>query len=365
MKIVFFATRFAFEYSIELANSVLKQDSVKEVFLFLPGNNISKAQEKQISKDIKFIPFSLPGNKKVYASLTSMRTVVNQIKDINPDILHIQGSGDPYFWLFYHKIKKIPIIDTIHDAKPHPGFESFLKKFMISRATKNVKKWFIHGNILKDEFVKLHSIRHNDVLVIPKGHYGIFKNYTDEMFDEDEMNIVFFGNITKYKGINVLLDSVNPVIEKFPNAKFTIAGRTRKKDADSIDLSYLSNNKNFVLKNYRLTDKEVADLYQKATIIVLPYIEASQSGVLSIAFGFGKAIIATKVGALPEIIENNKTGILIESNNSEQLAEAIIKLLDNKSIRKELGTNALEYANAELSWDNIANMVVEVYQKVY
>lgn len=364
MRIVFFATRFAFEYSIELANNVFKHDKVNEVFLFLPKNKVSDVQLRQLSNDIVFFPFSLPGNKRIYASYVSMKSVVSKIRNINPDILHVQGSADPYFWLFHKRINNIPIIDTIHDAKPHPGFDSFLKKFMINKGVKNVKKWFIHGNTLKEEFVKIHDINPSEVQVIPKGHYGIFKNYTNDIFDEEEMNIMFFGNITKYKGINVLLDSVEYVVEKFPNVKFTIAGRTRKKDVDAIDLSYFNNNKNIVLKNYRLSDKEVADLYQKATIIVLPYVEASQSGVLSIAFGYGKAVIATKVGALPEIIKNNETGILIEPNSSEQLAQAIIKLLNNKSFRENLGANALEYANTKLSWGNIANMTVEVYKKV-
>lgn len=365
MTIVFFATRFAFEYSIELANSILKQPEVKQVHLFLPDGFVSETQLNQLNKEVNFIPFNLPGNKNIYASLISFREIANKIRKINPDIIHVQGSAHPYFWLFQHKIKHIPIVDTVHDAEPHPGFGNFIQSFMRNRGVKNASKWFIHGQSLKDLFSKINpSINKDDIVVIPKGHYGIFAKYSEKTFGEEKGMILFFGNITKYKGIGILLESAEKVIKEFPDVKFVIAGKVRAKDSDSIDISHLNGLRNFDLRDYRISEEEVAELYQKASLLVLPYIEASQSGVLSIAFGFGKAIIATKVGALPEIIDDGITGLLIEPNNSEELSQAIIKLLHNDKLRNEIGKNALEYALNELSWEKISKQTMDVYEEV-
>lgn len=365
MKIVFFATRFAFEYSIELANNVLKHKIIDDVYLFLPEEFVSDIQIKQLSKNVEFISFSFPGNKKIYSSAISMLNVINKIKNISPDIVHVQGSAHPYFWLFQFKIKDIPIVDTIHDAVPHPGFGNLLQKFMLKKGVKKAKKWFIHGDSLKQIYVKIHKhIDPEDVIVIPKGHYKIFSNYSDQVLNEDDLNVLFFGNITKYKGIHILLNAANQVIKRFPTVKFVIAGKIRNKDDEIINLSHLKDNDNYVLKNYRISEKEVTQLYQQASLVVLPYIEASQSGVLSIAFGFGKAVIATKVGALPEIIMNEKTGLLIEPNNSIELAKAIIRLLDDKVKRKTLGKNAYEFAMNELSWEKVADETIKIYQEL-
>jgi len=365
MRIVFFATRFAFEYSIELANHMLLKEQVKEVFLFLPNGFVSEVQLGQLSKDVHFFPFELPGNKKFLASYRSFSKVARKIKEIQPDVIHVQGSAHPYFWLFHNRFKRIPIVDTIHDAEPHPGFENFFQSFMRRKGIKNARKWFIHGQSLKELYASLHpSISKKDIMVIPKGHYRIFMNYANGNQKEETETILFFGNITKYKGIHVLLEASKKVISAFPEVKFVIAGKIREKDADAIDVSHLKDNKNFELMTYRVSEAEVAALYKRATMIVLPYIEASQSGVLSIALGVGKPIIATRVGALPELIEDHVNGILIEPNESEELADAMIELLSDPELRGELAKNAYNYADRELSWSVVADKTLEVYTEL-
>ena len=362
MKVVLFATRFAFEHSIELANALCKHKKVSKVYLFLPSNKLSIIQQNQISSRIVFLPYFLPAYKNIIYSSRIFYKVVTQIRKINPNIIHIQGSAHPYFWLFFPLIRNIPIVDTIHDPQPHPGFGNILQTFMRKKGAKLSKRWFIHGNILKDQFLKKYKVKSEYVKVIPKGHYEIFKKYNNKSFKEEETNILFFGNVTKYKGINILIESSKQVIKEFPNTKFVIAGKTRRKD--NIDLSDLNNHKNYILKNYRISEEEVPKLFQKASIVVLPYIEASQSGVISIAFGFGKAIIVTNVGALPEIVKNGKTGIIIPPNNSDILAQEIIRLLKDDKLRKTLGNNAYLFAKNELSWEKIANITFNVYKEL-
>ncbi len=365
LTVVFFATRFAFEYSVELANHIFRRKEVDRAILFLPGSFVSEDQLNQLDKDVEFHPFELPGNKRPLATFKSLSQVTRKIQKINPDVVHVQGSGHPYFWLNHRRIKKIPLVDTIHDAEPHPGFGNIFQTYMRRKAVKRARKWFIHGESLKKIYHNINpEIDIDDIVVIPKGHYGIFKKYSNEVLHEEENSILFFGNITRYKGIMVLIEASKKVIEAVPEVRFIIAGKIRSKDRESLDLSPIVNHPNFELMTYRLSDKEVSNVYQRSELLVLPYIEASQSGVLSIAFGMGKAVIASRVGALPEIIENGENGMLVEPGNAEELADAIIFLLKNTEFRKELGKNAMEYARRYLSWEEVAETTTKYYKEI-
>lgn len=365
MRIVYFANRFAFEYSVELANHALKRSEIGEVYLFLPKGFVSETQLAQLDERVVFDYFELPGNKKPWAMWRSFAKLTNKIKKINPDLIHVQGSAHPYFWLHYRKLKHIPLVDTIHDAEPHPGFGSFMQTYMRKKGIQHAKRWFIHGESLKELFLKLNpTVKAQQVIVVPKGHYGIFAKYTDREIETDRNTLLFFGNITKYKGIDVLIEASKTIIEAHPEVRFLIAGKIRDKDKEEIDFSALEGDPHFELKTYRLSDQEVAEAYLEAGLIVMPYKEASQSGVLSIAFGMGKAVIASEVGALPEIIEHDKNGLLVKPGDSAALAEAVISLLKDPKKAKTFETASKRYAEEHLSWDEVLEKCTMAYKEL-
>jgi glycosyltransferase involved in cell wall biosynthesis len=117
------------------------------------------------------------------------------------------------------------------------------------------------------------------------------------------------------------------------------------------------------MHNRYIPDSEVPIFFRRASIVVLPYIEATQSGIIPIAYAFGKPVIASRVGDIPDVIESEKTGILVESGNSKVLANAMIRLLTNEQLRNEMGFNARRKMETELSWRIIAGRTVEVYRK--
>ena len=97
-------------------------------------------------------------------------------------------------------------------------------------------------------------------------------------------------------------------------------------------------------------------------IIVLPYTEASQTGIIPIAYSFKKPVILTNVGGLPESVDDGKTGFVVPPRNEKALADAIIKLLKDVKLRKQMGENAYKKMKEELSWDVIAEKTIEVYK---
>ncbi len=107
----------------------------------------------------------------------------------------------------------------------------------------------------------------------------------------------------------------------------------------------------------------VAWLFQKTALVVLPYVECSQSGVIPLAYSFAKPVIATQFGSIPEVVENEISGILVPPGSSSSLAKAVIGLLQNSEKRRRLGQNGYKKICSELSWQRIAAMTIQVYRE--
>jgi len=123
------------------------------------------------------------------------------------------------------------------------------------------------------------------------------------------------------------------------------------------------NRANFIVHNYRIPYKEGAEIFQRCSVVALPYIDASQSGVISTAYGFKKPVVVTDVGAIPEIVDDRKTGFIVPPKNSGALADAIVKLLKDEKLRREMGENAYKKLKTDMSWNKIAEKTIKVYKE--
>ena len=176
--------------------------------------------------------------------------------------------------------------------------------------------------------------------------------------EEQENTILFFGRIWDYKGLQYLIEAEPLITARIPNARIVIAGRG---DDFGKYERMMVNRDRFDRPNERIPDEQVAQLFQEASIVVCPYIEASQSGVLAIANAFGKPVVATTVGGIPEMIEHGKTGLLVPPRDARSLADAIVSLLQNHPLRQQMRQYALHTSQTELSWPSIARRTMSVY----
>ena len=85
--------------------------------------------------------------------------------------------------------------------------------------------------------------------------------------------------------------------------------------------------------------------------------------MLAIAYSFGKPVVATAVGGIPEVVDHGETGFLVPPRDPHHLAEAIVTLLQDDDLRRRMGRRAREKAESELSWPSIARRTLEVYRQ--
>ncbi len=122
---------------------------------------------------------------------------------------------------------------------------------------------------------------------------------------------------------------------------------------------------NCFVMNKILTNQEINSLNKMATAVIMPYKSASQTGIAPTSFMYGLPIIATKVGALPDVIHHEINGLLVEPENPQKLAEAILRLTNNPDLLNKLKRGVKLYGNGDVyDWRNIAKQTIAFMNKV-
>lgn len=301
----------------------------------------------------------LPQNIRRFVRLVSV------FRRYNPDVVHIQVQGgiDNLITLIYYKIfNKRPVISTFHDVKIHPGSKPILMIFCRYWIRRFSDAIIVHGGRLREQMIKEYNVPEEKVFALPIGEHEVapFKKYERADIEDNGKTVLFFGRIYEYKGLQYLIKAEPIVAKEVPGIEIIIAGAGEnfKKYKEMIG----ERSQNYIIHNYRISYKEGAEILQKSSIMVLPYIEASQSGVVLTAYGFKKPVVVTDVGSIPEIVDNNITGFVVPPRDPEKLAEAIIKLLGDKKLRKQMGENGYIKLKTDLSFDEVAQKTITIYK---
>lgn len=285
-------------------------------------------------KSIKFVVFK--NNKSL--SVNTIQTGVKLWKYINEtkaETIHFDTiSNRAYMIIPLLFFKNIYV--TIHDSVPHKGEESFKRDIIINIHKLVTKGYFFYSEFSRKQFIEHNRFFKNKTQKLKLQPYSFIAQFKVNKINHQKY-ILFFGRISLYKGIDILLKAIPKVIEKYPDEKFVIAGKSDTFQIDDIKNKYINN---IVIIEKHINIEELSILIQDSKFVVCPYKEATQSGVLMTAKAMGKLVIASNVGAFPEYINNNNDGVLIQ-NDEKSLAREIINWLDNnkyKSLEKNVNS---------------------------
>lgn len=352
-------------YSIELAKALLEKGCNLLVIVSSYADNIEDWRNFQKEYDFELKEVKTYRNKKDFV-LNSMNLVryykiCNDINAFNPDFI-VSTMVHPWHNIIFSFLKKsIKRIKIIHDVIPHMGEDSLAYKLLNYVDIHIADYWITLTNISKKELVKK-GIEESRIAIIPHANFSCYGSDLNIDADSDELHykIAFFGRINKYKGVDILLNAFTNVKLRFPKLKLLIAGNG---DCSSYQ-SYFDRYVNDLDLHIRwIEDDEVASLLINTDLLVIPYIEATQSGVIPLAYALGKPVIATRVGGIPEQVPL-ECGVIVSPNDSKTIEDAIVDFYSNPSKIKEMGQNALRYATEELSWSKSAQLLLDFYQNI-
>lgn len=352
-------------YTPSLANALVKKDYDVNILLAKRVYN-----PNYYDPNVKIILIDSPSSYRAMLLKTvnplTFYNILRIIDEVNPDIVH---ETNEFLWnlILFPLLKRYPLIVTVHepvfrDAHKKDNviettyfrLEFFLRK--ISRRFGHIDAFITHGKKTKESLIR-HNLPSDKIWCMPHGAFSDFTNWNKDSVKEEKA-VLFFGIIKRDKGLEYLIESEPLITQLVPDAKIIIAGNGNFKEY----ISLIRNKEVFEIHNKYIPDEEVTSLFKRANLVVLPYTGGSQSGVIGIAYSFKKPVVVTDVGNIPEQVDDGKTGFIVPPRDSEALAKAIIKLLQDGDLRREMGENAYKKRKNELSWDRIAEKTIEVYK---
>ncbi|MFX0195695.1 MAG: glycosyltransferase family 4 protein [Candidatus Hodarchaeota archaeon] len=362
MRITLVAFHFT-EYSIELANALA---SGNEVLLVVNKENFLQATEGRTADFIQPGVNVFADSHYTYKNpriLQNIFLLIRKIRNFRPDIIHVQESSSLVLMLTLMALAKIPYNVTVHDPIVHIGEKDktkFRRTWIKNRIRKGASGIIVHGEYLKSVMVHQLGFRENAVFVMPHGALFYYRKWCQQTC-ERKHSILFFGRMYRYKGLECLIEAIPLIKKEVPNLSVIIAGsgpeleRLRDKIVD--DSTY-------EIYDQYIPNHLLAKLFEETSLVVLPYLEATQSGVIATAYAFGKPVVTTTVGSIPEMVDDGETGCLVKPQKPEDFAASVLQLLMHDNKRKEMGQNAFQKAHTDLSWNRIAQKTIEVYGKV-
>lgn len=273
------------------------------------------------------------------------------LKENDIDVLHTHNYKSNLLGLLAAKKAGIPIVATLHgylgenrkvlfyEAIDRAILKFFSRVVLVDRG---LEKWFGGGKV-KTEVI-------NNGVPVP--------DIEPEAIKGRDLTIGAVGRLSAEKGLKYLIEAFAKIVQKYPETKLLIVG----------DGSLLENLK-LKVKNEKLEDrivfagfqKDVASYYKKMDIYVSSSLIEHFPMVILEAMSFGKAVVATDVGSVNMMVRNGETGLLVEPGSSQQLVDAISKLIDDANFRQRSACAAHQLVQKYYSLD----MMLAHYQRVY
>lgn len=274
------------------------------------------------------------------------------------DVIHLTWPANVYEFIIYMLKRKI--ILTVHDPFPHTGLDTRIVRLRRKVAFRCVPHFIILNKAQREKFLSFYHLPSSAVIDSRLSCYTYLNMVEQDMTTVPEQKyILFAGKISKYKGVEYLLEAMKKVHDTFPDIKLVVAGGGNY----HFDISEYAALPYIDIRNRFIPDEELVALMNKTQFMVCPYTDATQSGVIMSSFTFGTPVIATRVGGLPEMLGNGKYGMLVKEKDTDALYQGICSLLSDEEqladYRKEI---AKDYtSDGYLSWKTIAEELRESY----
>jgi len=346
-------------YACELANALAQFSEVEVSVVFSRA-----ARRDLLDPGVSRIDVDLPKSSALadlivgLPHLLDVRQVSRAVMKTRPSVVHFTNSHVFSDIQLRSLSRHFPLVRTVHDVVSHLGEErrNFDKKR--GRMFRYFGKIVVHREDLRQRILTMYPhLTADRVAVSPHGDYRLFLRWAGSRSREPR-RVLFFGRIREYKGIQHFIAAAPLVRAAVGEVTFAIVGFGDLRPFHRA----LSDQSLFEVHNSHIPDEAVSAQFEAASLLVLPYLEASESGVMKIAKGFDLPVIATDLEAFRHAIDDGETGVLVRPADPEKLAEAISTLLLNDTKRAAIAQKAKERNDDGGSWVEAARRLIKIYR---
>lgn len=356
-------------FSTSLALELKKNNEVQFIswkrrypsFLY-PGKDQKDPKAKIKIKDAQFILDTLNPFSWIKASL--------QIRKQKADLVVFQWVSpfmSPVFSTvsFISKLfTKTQIMAICHAVRPHE--QRKIDPFLTKMFFRFVDRFIVHS---KQDLNDLNQLKKNPSAKL--SFLPIFKNYPPGRFDIklkeglqlNDQVILFFGYVREYKGLINLIKAMPSIIREVDCNLLIVGEFWKNKNEYLILIEKLNLMDRIKIVDEYVPDKKIGDYFAISNVVVIPYISATQSGVVQTSFNFNKPVITTNVGGLSEAVKNDKTGLIVPPNDTKALSDAIIKFFKENKAKKFI--HNIKKEKDKFSWKKYIQQIENETHTIY
>jgi len=343
------------EYGVQVANAICDK---ADVLLLSPRDRVEPYASK-LNPKVESYFFDMPRIREVPQQMRTMYQLRRAIGRFRPDVVHVQHVH-LWFSLWFPTLGKYPLVITVHDPVHHVGDVESARtpQRLVHWGYRRADELITHAEQLKSVLVDDIHLPAARVTVIP--HVAISSDGPDETVEEKGKRLLFFGRIWEYKGLEYLIRAEPLISARVPDVEIVIAGRGE--DFEKYR-RMMVNPSRFVIDNELIPEERVAQHFGESSVVVLPYIDASQSGVVPIAYSFNRPVVASAVGGLPSVVEDGVTGTIVPPRDPRAMAGAIVALLSDDGRQRAMADAGLARVRARFTVERMVAATASVYER--
>lgn len=331
----------------------------------------------QASRQLVSISFPIEIPKKLLTLGNSQidfflaRKIRKQIELIKPDVIHVQDTYILPATVMANKNLKVPSVATIRNSVLDKAWElmfPFPISTMLKRRNKTIVKALhdIDCVIAVSQYIKTELVQRgieSEKIVPIYNLPPTFKDAEAQASEKIDSTVHLFapGFLASFKGFSVLIKAMKKVTESNTNVDLTIAGDgPEKKALEKLTAKLMLNS--YVKFVGKIPFGRLSQFYSSSDIVIFPSIYPEPFGRVALeAMFFGKPVVASRVGGIPEVVDDKETGLLVSPDNPEELAESIITLVRDPQLRVFMGKKGKSAVQTKFDAGKIIDQHLQVY----
>jgi D-inositol-3-phosphate glycosyltransferase len=305
-------------------------------------------------------------------------TILAALRQEENPILHVQWVVvPPIDRRFWSRVKAlgIPLVYTAHNPLPHDRAPSDVSRY--HWFYQHADRIIVHSPTNRDEMLTYFPETEPKLRVVPFGEFSSFLNVFPKLsqtnarsqlgLEPKDQVVLFFGNIAPYKGLGFLIDAVGLLADELPDLKLMIAGKCTRGTFDSYEeqICQAGIADRVLLHLHHVPTSQNNFYFSACNVCVLPYVHASQSMTLFMAFANQKPVIVTRAGGLPDVVEEGKSGLVVQPSSAMALAEALRRFFGLSLVEQlGMGSYGKQKIDEQFNWQSIGKATRSIYQEL-